>query len=287
MARLFGLVGNRAELAGRVFVEERDALRIKAREAGGVTEPFGWGVASYQGGEVLLRRRPLDDRAVLSLADIAGDVRADALVGHVRMATVGALRSENTHPFRYRQWVFAQTGTFPPLLGAGASAFWERVIATVPSFLRSSVKGETDAELFFFVFLSFLHDAGALVDGASDLGRVREAVRLTLSVMDNMSAEAGLSPGAVNLMVANGDAIVAVHRGATMHVRLFRGRDDAELLIGDDLALRRRTAELGRVYFTLIASDFDDAPPAPRWKALPAASLITLPIDGEHRVEPL
>ena len=50
---------------------------------------------------------------IVDVAKVAGDVRADLLVGHVRSATVGGLRTENTHPFRYRQWLFAQTGTLP------------------------------------------------------------------------------------------------------------------------------------------------------------------------------
>src|SRR3954453_20135540 len=106
MARLFGLIGNRADLAGRVLASERDSLMVSSR--GG---QLGWGIGFYQGGEVLMRRRPIDDHASIDVAKIASDVRADLLLGQVRSATVGALRTENTHPFRYRQWLFAMTGT--------------------------------------------------------------------------------------------------------------------------------------------------------------------------------
>ncbi len=108
MARLFGLIGNRADLAGRVLGAEKDALSVDAKG-----KQLGWGVGFYQGGEVLMRRRPIDDRPTLDMAKAAGDVRADLLVGHARNATVGTLRTENTHPFRYRQWLFAQSGTLP------------------------------------------------------------------------------------------------------------------------------------------------------------------------------
>ena len=87
-------------------------------------------------------------------------MRADLVVGHVRHATIGALRTENTHPFRYRQWLFAQTGTVSEF-----DQVRERLIASVPEFLRSGIRGETDAEVVFHVFLSFLHDAGRLNDG--------------------------------------------------------------------------------------------------------------------------
>src|SRR5688572_851390 len=122
MARLFGLIGNRADLGGRVLAHESGALRVDAR--GG---PLGWGLGFYQGGEVLMRRRPLDDRPVIELSELAGDVRADVLIGHVRAATVGALRTENTHPFRYRQWLFAQTGTIHRF-----DAVRDRLVSSVP-----------------------------------------------------------------------------------------------------------------------------------------------------------
>src|SRR5512141_1610918 len=147
MARLIGLIGNRADLAVRVLASEERALQVSSKHAGGA---LGWGIGFYQGGEVLMRRRPVDDHATVDVATVAGDVRADVLVGHVRSATVGSLRTENTHPFRYRQWLFAQTGTLPSF-----DAIGDRLLRSVPEFLRSSIRGETDAEILFYVFLSF------------------------------------------------------------------------------------------------------------------------------------
>src|SRR5258708_36999224 len=106
MARLFGIIGNRPDLSARVLAFEADALKARCKGA-----PLGWGLGFYQGGEVLMRRRPIDERQELDVAKLASDVRADLLVGHVRHAPVGVLRTENTHPFRYRPWLFAQTGT--------------------------------------------------------------------------------------------------------------------------------------------------------------------------------
>jgi len=49
MARLFGIIGNRADLMARVFAAEGASLTTKAK---GV--PLGWGLGFYQGGEVLI-----------------------------------------------------------------------------------------------------------------------------------------------------------------------------------------------------------------------------------------
>ncbi|WP_394839596.1 class II glutamine amidotransferase [Pendulispora rubella] len=308
MARLFGLIGNRADLAARVLASEADALCVHARApglgaSGGVAKsggggPLGWGMGFYQGGEVLIRRRPIDDRPEIDVAKNAHDVRADILIGHVRQATVGSLRTENTHPFRYRQWLFAQTGTV-----SGFEGIKERLAASVPEFLRGGIRGETDAEIVFHVFLSFLHDAGRLEDMSIEEGVVRDALRSTLSVVDGMTAEIGAEPGALNTLVTNGDVIVALHRNDAMAYRQFSGKADADALIGDDLQLRRRAPELAHMHFVLLASDLEDASNGvageggagsasskanlARWKKIPDRAIVTLTRGDDPKIEVL
>lgn len=283
MARLFSLLGNRSDLAGRALASEAEFLRVHAKGA-----PLGWGIGFYQGGEVLMRRRPLDEQGTLEVTKIVGDVRADVILGHVRHATVGALRAENTHPFRYRQWLYAQTGTLPAF-----DTIRERLVASVPEFLRSSIRGETDAEILFYVFLSFLHDAGRLNDAVVEPSRVRDALRATVAVVDGMASEVSADEARLNLCVTDGERVFALHRGEAMGVRVFQGKEDAEALIGDDLTLRRKTPELGQMHFALVASDFDDdvslTPSAPgahsRWKPVPDRAIVTLERGREPGIE--
>lgn len=286
MARLFGLIGNRPDLASRVLASEAEALRVRS-----TGKSLGWGLGFYQGGEVLMRRRPLDDHPIIDVAKVAGDVRTDLLVGHVRTPTVGSLRTENTHPFRYRQWLFAQTGTLPAF-----DAIRERLVGSVPEFLRSSIRGESDAELLFYVFLSFLHDAGRLNDATlTERAHVRDALRSSLAVVDGMASEVGGPACAVNVVVSDGETIFALHRGAQMGYRTFAGRSDAEALIGDDLALRRKTPELEQMRFALVAGDFDEdwslASSSPgaqsRWKVVEERAIVTLERGKEPHIETL
>jgi predicted glutamine amidotransferase len=278
MARLFGIIGNRPDLAARVLAFEADPLRARSKGA-----PLGWGLGFYQGGEVLMRRRPIDERPEIDVAKLAGDVRADLVVGHVRQATTGPLRTENTHPFRYRQWLFAETGTVSEF-----HQVRERLIASVPDFLRTGIRGDTDAEVLFHVFLSFLHDAGRLNDGLVEGPLVREALRSTLAVVDGMTSEVGSAVANLNVLVSDGDQLIAVHRSAmAMSLRVFSGKGDADSVIGDDPQLRRKIPEVARMHFTLAASDFDEAPPNGRWKAVPECAMVTMTRDDDPGIEAL
>ena len=273
MARLFGIIGNRPDLAARVLAFESEALRARARGT-----PLGWGLGFYQGGEVLMRRRPIDEREEIDMAKVAADVRADLVVGHV-----GALRTENTHPFRYRQWLFAQAGTVTDF-----EQIRDRLVASVPDFLRSGIRGDTDAEVVFHVFLSFLHDAGRLNEGPVESPLVLEALRSSLAVVDGMTAEVGAPAAKLNLMVSNGERFLAVHRSdAEMRIRIFSGKSDADGIIGDDPQLRRKLPEIARMHFTVAASDFDDSPPNGRWKAVPDHAIVTMSRDEDPRIEAL
>lgn len=274
MARLFGLIGNRADLTGRVLEFETEALRARSKGT-----QLGWGVGFYQGGEVLMRRRPIDDRPEIDMAKAAADVRADVLIGHVRSATVGTLRTENTHPFRYRQWLFAQTGTVPAF-----DVVRDRLLSSVPEFLRAGIRGETDSEIVFHLFLSFLHDAGRLNDAVVEPSVAKEAIRSAIAVVDGITAEVGGEPCKTNVLVTDGEYIVAAQRGSPMALRVFEGKSDADMLIGDDAQLRRRTPELAQMHFALIAGDFDNGVPA-RWKTIPERAIVTLTRGAEPTTE--
>ena len=275
MARLFGYVGNRPDLGPFVLKVERDALRVE-----GAGDPLGWGIGFYQGGEILLRRRPLDEHRDIEVADLGDDVRADVLIGHVRSATVGSLRTENTHPFRYRQWLFAHTGTLD-----GFTQLAARLSEALPEFLRRNLRGETDSELLFHVFLSFLHDAGQLQSAHVPPAATRDALRATLAHVARLRADVAAEDRPMNLLLTDGEQMVGVRCGATMAWRDVHGRPDLLRAIGEERLRQLRIPDLGGARFTLVASDFDREPRG--FEVVPPRSLLTLDRSHAPSVEPL
>jgi predicted glutamine amidotransferase len=295
MARLVGFIGNRPDLGARVIELEGRALSVRRKPD--VTP--GWGVGFYQAGEILLKRRPIDERAEIRIVDLTRDVRADTLLAHVRLATVGAPRTENTHPFRYRQWLFASTGTvesFARLRG--------RLTEQLPTFLHRDVRGETDSELIFHLFLSFLHDVGELDRPAVEPRAARQALRGAISVVDGLCAEEGAPPTALNILVTNPEYLLAVHAApdvgvaplassssstpssGAMGYRVFEGQRDLERLFGDGGLGRMRLPDYATSRLTLVASDFDDGLP-PEWTPVAERAIVTFTRTDEPIFESL
>lgn len=291
MARLFGLIGNRADLAGRVLDLEKDALRVPP---GVIEAPLSWGIGFYQGGDVLLRRRPNDDRSSLDVASLARDLRSDLIIGHVRAATVGSIRTENTHPFRYREWLFAHTGSIDSY-----GEIRNRLLESIPEFLRKDIRGDTDSEVLFHIVLSFLHDAGRLQDGGTiDARTVMGALASTASLVDNILGEVGGKAGfPLNAVLTNGELLAAIHRGGSgsdrMAYRIVHGRGDLDQLVADDALRRVRLTDPGALRFTLFASDFGETqlperpsvPAAHAWTALPDRAIVVATRDADPIVE--
>jgi len=267
MARLVGFIANRPDLGARVVEGEGSALDV--RRARGVTA--GWGVGFHQAGDVLLRRRPVDDRSDIHIAELVRDIQADMLIAHVRAATVGTLRTENTHPFRYRQWLFAHCGTIESF-----DSLRPRLSDTLPAFLQRDVRGDTDSELIFHLFLSFLHDAAKLDRPQVEPADARSALRATKALVDGLLAEEGHAATSMNMLLGTPDYLVAVRAGAPMAYRALRGKTDLERYFGDGGPSRLRVQDLATCSFTIVASDFDDDVLPVGWTPVPDRSIVTI-----------
>lgn len=201
---------------------------VVLREADRLPDAYGFGY--YKGNDVLLGKRPSGAPGPFSLTQLAGSVDSEALLAHARYATVGAQKDENTHPFRFRRWLFAHDGT--------VEAFPEvrpRLLAALPDFLRRNVEGETDSEHAFMLFLKYMREAGHLDDLDADARTAGRALARVTRDLETWSREAGASrPCTLNFVVTNGRIMAATRRGRPLHYALLEGimpckRDGLEL----------------------------------------------------------
>ena len=181
--------------------------------------PDAYGFGHYAEGSVLLGKRPTGAHRLLGLADLAGGIEAEALLVHARTATVGKAKDENTHPFRFRRWLFAHAGTVEafdrirPLLLDG-----------LPDFLRRNVMGETDSEHLFMWFLKALRDEGRMDELDLDAPTAARALAATIRQVEAWGRGVGAQrPSRLDLVATNGRIMVAARRGGPLHYALLEG----------------------------------------------------------------
>lgn len=181
--------------------------------------PDAYGFGHYGGGSVLLGKRPTGSAQPLSLPELVGRVESEALLVHARYATVGKAKDENTHPFRFRRWLFAHDGTVE-----GFAEVKPKIVAALPDFLRRNIMGETDSEHAFMWFLKLLKDANRLDELDLDAQAAARALAATVKQLEAWCREAGVQrPSRLNFVATNGRVMVATRRGGPLYYALFEG----------------------------------------------------------------
>jgi predicted glutamine amidotransferase len=204
MARLIGYMANRADRLRDAFHQERQAVAgLPADQRG------AWGLGFYQGDEVLHKKQPTPDGEPIHWETIAANVKTDCAVAHLRQATVGGFSVDNTHPFRFRQWLFAHVGTL--------TAFDElrsKLQAELPDFLQRNIRGSSDSELFFHLILGRLHGLSQLEAALPNPEIMLEAIGSAVRTIDTLVGDKR-EPSTLNMVLSNGKAMYALRRGGS------------------------------------------------------------------------
>jgi len=190
-----------------------------------------WGLGYIQGGDVLLVRTPKASSAPVDLAGpLTAEIKTDCVIAQaVRDSVPGIGGTDNTPPFRFRRWMYAQSGLDNQVfLDAGEAKAADaasddvapRLLAHVPEYLRRNLKGRTPAELTFHVFLAMLHDEGNIDDPNLPPASSRRALAATLKLVAAELARAGKPEASLgNVALTNGRSMVVAHLDEPLRLR--------------------------------------------------------------------
>jgi predicted glutamine amidotransferase len=212
MGLCFGFMTNDTELLHCAMEPYKMVFRLPEGA------PHGWGLGYYQAGQPLIRKQPKTMSGPLDFTTLTGNIKANLLLGHVRKATIGGLRTENTHPFRYRNWMFCHTGTINRF-----ELIKEDMLRSMPDFIRRNIRGITDSEHFFHLFLSFLNDTGKIDDLRIPAEVASQALASTFAYVDRLVTDRGGTLAETCCIISNGSNLVATHRGQFLKVHRKTG----------------------------------------------------------------
>ena len=208
MSRLIAYMGNDDNLTWLALRAVGDELRLKpAATSSGVG--LGW----LQDGRSLLRNnpRPADDSP--AFVDLLADIHSRSIIGYLRDGELEAVEPLELQPFRFRKWVFAQTGEEPADVGVR-----QALLEDVPAFIRGNIKGRAFSEAAFHHFLSRLHGHSVLEHSRTNPRGCAEALAETMRAVETGAAVADLSIAATTERV-----FVAGRLGAPLYYRAIRG----------------------------------------------------------------
>lgn len=172
-----------------------------------------WGMGYIQGGDVLLVRTPKGSEVPVDLASPLDEIKTDCAIAQAVIADSYS-GTDNTPPFRFRRWMFAQSGS------AALDATALRLVEHIPEYLRRNLKGRTPSELIFHVFLAMLHDEGNIDDPNLPPAAQRRALSATLKLVRAELARTGKPDVALgNVALTNGRSMVLAHLDQPLRLR--------------------------------------------------------------------
>jgi predicted glutamine amidotransferase len=274
MSRLFGVRVSDAQLLACALHPYANDLVTEVSE----DNREGWGMGFYQDDRVLVKKRPQSLKAKIDFAELAGDIRTQAMICHARKPTSGVLAPEDTHPFQFRVWLFAHHGML--------ENFEERkagIEEKIPEFLRQHLAGDTDSERLFFLFLTSLSAATRqrLEDPTLRPEQLGDAVREAVQMVRTAQAK---ETDTINLIVTNGRSMVATGINRSLYMANIQGIQDCARCRIPPLVPGREPTRVDHPHVKAVLLSSGLAHPTASWQVVPEGSMVLVDRDVNHKV---
>ena len=194
MCRLFGMLASEPATARFWLLGASDSVLDQS-----CRHPDGTGLAHYVGRQPVVEKHPIAAHRDRQFAAEARQVRSHLFIAHVRHATRGNPRIENTQPFAHGSLVFVHNGTIDGL---------EDLPVSLGPF-----QGDTDSERYFALLCHHTREASDTLTG------IKKAVG---QVIENCPYTS------LNFLLADGDFLYALRLPGSEDLGLYIRRLEAE-----------------------------------------------------------
>jgi glutamine amidotransferase len=251
MCRLFGLSGGSQRIRATFWLlEAPDSLAAQSRR-----EPDGTGLGTFDAdGTPLVDKAPIAAYQDQQFAQEAKERVSSTFIAHIRYASTGGLRPENTHPFQQCGRLFAHNGVIADL---------PRLEAELGDYLPL-VHGETDSERFFALITRHTDDHGG--DIAAGITSAAGWIAANLPIY------------AINLILTTPDELFALRYPDTHDLLVLQrpaGGPHGQRHLDQASAagrVRVRSATLATAPAVVLASERMDDNPG--WRSLKSGELL-------------
>ena len=245
MCRLFGMSAGRAPARATFWLlDAPDSLAVQSHR-----EPDGTGLGWFDSqGRPQVSKQPIAAFGDREFATRAHEIESRTFIAHIRFASTGSLRLENTHPFEQQERLFAHNGVIEdlPTLDARLGG------------ARSLVKGDTDSERLFALITSEI----ATADGDIEAG-ITAACEWVV---------ANLPVFAINFILATAAGLWALRYPQTHELHLLERAAGTALHHDSSLGSRISSEHASSKPLVVLASERMDEDAA--WRSLQPGELV-------------
>lgn len=183
MCRLLGMIANKS-------VDLEFSLeRFKEHSA---DNPDGWGIGWYENNSPKVFKQGIPAKAKDSkLHTLSKEVLSKIIIAHVRKRTGTEPSERNSHPFKYKNWLFAHNGS------VDRGYFF----SLLRSEYKNELKGETDSEVYFYWILQNIENYGDALTG------IKEAIKKIIQ----------RDYSGLNFLLSNGKSLYAFRYSSRSH----------------------------------------------------------------------
>ncbi len=207
MAFLLGILGKNPVRITYSRIQQEENIAKFERDCS-----KGWGIGFYQNDIAYIVKRTVSFYQDRRIDKIMNKIRTRAVITHFRNATIGEVKESNTHPFRYGVWLFAHSGTIANFRKIKSLIFKRLTLS-----LSEKIRGNTDSEYLFHLFLSNLKGKGYLKKGDIPFTKVVDALQQSSLLLNDWRKEIKSgSNSTYNFLITNGKYLLATKKGDTL-----------------------------------------------------------------------
>lgn len=185
MCRLFGLIANKEVNIEFSFLKADLPFKNLSKE-----NPHGWGIGYYENDIAKIQKQPIPAIQSKKFQEISENLNSEVFVSHVRYSTQGEKTLENTHPFKYNNWIFAHNGNID---------IRAELLEELNSKFKNIIRGETDSEVFFYWLLQNIEEQNDIFKG----------VKKSISFIQS---NRGNGTSSLNFILINREKLIALRK---------------------------------------------------------------------------
>lgn len=268
----------------KLLYQPRNSLVRQSFKARELEEPLngdGFGIGWYQreidpNPAVFLSVQPAWNNA--NLRSIAPKISSSCFLAHVRAASHGRVSQTNSHPFHYGPFLLMHNGSI-----GGFRVIKRALRMRLSDSIYDWLRGETDSEHFFALFLERMSHEG----GEVTCERMVEALRGAVSDLKELLDEHGITSSTfLNVVITDGDTILTTRYTTdpelTPHTLYHSEGSKFECIDGVCRMTRTDSEEHAVLVVSERLTDVKED-----WHLVPANHLVTIRPDLSVTVEPI